>query len=293
MPTPLKRFLRITPQQLRAFEATARLLSISKAAQELSVTQPTISVQLRELAEKVGHALFTQEGNRLQLTAAGEALVRVELDISRSWQRYEQYLVDMVQKHQRSLHVGAMSGAEYFLPACIRQFESAHPDVMISLTLGSGPHVVKEFNQGRIDCLITPDALHISGLESHPVIRSRLVIIACATHRLAQHPDVLTLEQLSGERWVRTEALTPAAPSSMQMESIEAAIRCVSAGMGIAEIPVEALGSDDDHSALERFGVAALQVAGYPKEREWLMAWHRDTPAGAVAARFLQYLATR
>jgi LysR family transcriptional regulator, low CO2-responsive transcriptional regulator len=91
----LQRLLRTTPQQLRAFEATARLLSVTKAAQELHVSQPTVSVQLKELASAVGTPLFDTVGRRIQLTASGQALLETVSEVVGCWQRFESTLSDM------------------------------------------------------------------------------------------------------------------------------------------------------------------------------------------------------
>lgn len=81
--------LRATPQQLRAFEAAARLLSVTRAAEELRLSQPTVSIQLRELAEQVGLPLFEQHGKRMQLTAVGLELQDTVNEVFALWSRFE------------------------------------------------------------------------------------------------------------------------------------------------------------------------------------------------------------
>lgn len=89
------RFQRITPQQLRVFEATARLLSVTQAAKTLFVSQPTVSVQLRELSDTLGERLFETTGRKIRLTQAGETLHITVRELSGCWQRLESNLAEI------------------------------------------------------------------------------------------------------------------------------------------------------------------------------------------------------
>ena len=111
MPTPLQRLLRTSPQQLRAFEATARLLSVTQAARALHVSQPTVSVQLKQLAELVGEPLFEPAGRGLRLTRAGEALQETVREINASWQAFENRLGELRTLLKGRLKLAAVTTA--------------------------------------------------------------------------------------------------------------------------------------------------------------------------------------
>jgi DNA-binding transcriptional LysR family regulator len=104
--------LRVTPQQLRAFEATARLLSVTRAAESLHVTQPTVSVQLRELAEAVGEPLFETVGRKIRLTQAGEAMLQAVEEWGALWQRFESKLAEIHGLVRGRLRIAAVTTAE-------------------------------------------------------------------------------------------------------------------------------------------------------------------------------------
>ena len=103
---------RIPPQQLRAFEAVARLGSVTGAAAELHVTQPTVSVQLRELAAAIGEPLFEPAGRRLRLTQSGEALQQTVGEITSCWARFEARLAEIHGLLRGRLRIAAVTTAE-------------------------------------------------------------------------------------------------------------------------------------------------------------------------------------
>src|SRR5690606_11912139 len=107
-----RRLSRITPQQLRAFEVTARLLSVTSAARELHLTQPTVSVQLRELAAAVGEPLFASAGRGIRLTQAGEALQQTAGEVADCWRRSESRLAELNGLVRGSLRIAAVTTAE-------------------------------------------------------------------------------------------------------------------------------------------------------------------------------------
>ena len=154
MGTPLKRLLRITPQQLRAFDATARWQSVTRAARELHVTQPTVSVQLKEIAEAIGEPLFLPVGRGIRLTQTGELLQQSTIELTECWQRFEARMAEMHGLVRGRLRIAAVTTAEYFVPDLLGPFAEAHPGVDIELAVENRDRVVEHLQRGNYDLAV-------------------------------------------------------------------------------------------------------------------------------------------
>lgn len=302
MPTRVDRLLRISAQQLRCFEATARLLSVTRAAQELSVTQPSVSVHLRELAHAIGEPLLETSGRHLRLTPAGEALQQTVGELRGCWQRFDTRVGEIHGLMRGKLRIAAVTTAEYFVPDLLGPFASQHPGVDIELAVENRDRVVERLSRGADDLtvMMVPPA-HLP-LDSLPFVDNPLVIAAPAAHALAGRR--LKLASLSGERWLMREtgsgtrmvaenhfAQAGFAPRvAMSLGSNEAIKHAVAAGLGIAVLSQLALQAELD-AAQPR--LALLKVQGFPLRRHWSVVWRKDLPHSAAARRLVAYLTQR
>ena len=295
------RLRRITPQQLRAFEAAARLLSVTRAAESLHVTQPTVSVQLRELADAVGEPLFETVGRRIRLTQTGEALQRTVHELSDCWQRFEARLAELHGLLRGRLRIAAVTTAEYFVPDLLGPFAAAHPGVQIELVVENRDRIVERLRRGADDLAVMMFPPAEPPLERLPFLDNPLVVIAPASH-----PGVgrrLKLEELAGERWLMREAgsgtrraaqqhferLRFAPQVAMSLGSNEAIKHAVAAGLGIAVISRLAVPAGRPDPVVSA-GPVVLDVEGFPIERHWSVVWPRDQPLAPAARRFVAYL---
>ena len=297
---------RIPPQQLRAFEAVARLGSVTGAAAELHVTQPTVSVQLRELAAAIGEPLFEPAGRRLRLTQSGEALQQTVGEITSCWARFEARLAEIHGLLRGRLRIAAVTTAEYFVPDLVGPFAAAHPGVEIELAVENRDRVIERLERAEDDLavmMLPPSELP---LERVPFLDNPLVVIAPSDHRLAGRR--IRLEQLAGERWLMREpgsgtrrvaeehfaAKGFAADVAMNLGSNEAIKHAVAAGLGVAVLselvvrPPSTVATGPVPA-----GLAVLQVAGFPIRRQWSVVWRRDQSLTAAARHFVAYLQER
>ena len=298
-----RRLERIPPQQLRAFEAVARLGSVTAAAAELHVTQPTVSVQLRELSAAVGEPLFEPAGRKLRLTQAGEALQQTVGELTSCWARFDARLAEIHGLLRGRLRLAAVTTAEYFVPDLVGPFAAAHPGVEIEIAVENRDRVIERLGRAQDDLavmMLPPSELP---LERVPFLDNPLVVIAPAGHRLAGRR--VRLDQLAGERWLMREpgsgtrrvaeehfAAKGFAPNvAMSLGSNEAIKHAVAARLGVAVVsqlvvqPPTAAATGPAPS-----GLAVLQVAGFPIRRRWSVVWRRDQALTAAARRFVAYL---
>ena len=298
-----RRLERIPPQQLRAFEAVARLGSVTAAAAELHVTQPTVSVQLRELSAAVGEPLFEPAGRKLRLTQAGEALQQTVGELTSCWARFDARLAEIHGLLRGRLRLAAVTTAEYFVPDLVGPFAAAHPGVEIEIAVENRDRVIERLGRAQDDLavmMLPPSELP---LERVPFLDNPLVVIAPAGHRLAGRR--VRLDQLAGERWLMREpgsgtrrvaeehfAAKVFEPNvAMSVGSNEAIKHAVAAGLGVAVVSqLVVQPASADLAGLAPPGLTVLQVAGFPIRRRWSVVWRRDQALTAAARRFVAYL---
>jgi len=303
MQNRLRRLQRITPQQLRAFEAVARLRSMTRAARELHVTQPTVSVQMRDLVEAIGEPLFEQVGRNIRLTQAGETLQHSCAELAECWLRFDARLGEIRGLVTGRLRIAAVTTAEYFVPDLLGPFAAAHPGVDLELAIENRDRIVQRLQRGDDDLavmMLPPDDLP---LEAAPFLDNPLVVIAAAAHPLAARS--IELADLADQRWLMREAGSGTRMVTEQMfakagfvplvamslGSNEAIKHAVVAGLGIAVISRLAVASAlrpglDDGLV----GLTVLEVSGFPIQRQWSVVWRNDKSISAAARRFVAYL---
>lgn len=296
----LARFQRITPQQLRAFEASARLLSVTQAARELFVSQPTVSVQLKELAETLGESLFEQSGRQIRLTQAGELLHQTVRELAGCWQRLESELAAIRGLVRGKLKIAAVTTAEYFVPDLLGPFTKAHPGIEIELSVENRDRIVQRLSQGLDDLTVMMLPPAELDLGSQAFQTNNLIVIAPANH--PQSGKKLSLSELGAERWLMREAGSGTRKVTeqffaeqqfqpnivMSLGSNEAIKHAVAAGLGIAVLSDLAVNQPAWSSTTN--GLTILDVAGFPIVRQWYVVWRRDTPQSATAKGFINYL---
>lgn len=293
--------LRITPQQLRVFECVARLLSMTRAAEAMHLSQPTVSMQIKELAGAIGEPLFEYSGRRLRLTQAGEALQHTVAELVDCWQRFEGTLNEQRGLVRGRLRIAAVTTAEYFVPDLVGPFAAAHPGVEIELCIENRDRVVQRLQQRSDDLAVMMLPPQDLLLRRMPFLDNPLVVIARADHPRAQQS--LELQDLAGERWLMREAGSGTRlvaeqhfahaqfrpRIAMSLGSNEAIKHSVAAGLGIAVMSRLAIAPPGAPAAWAA-NLVELKVSGFPIQRRWSLVWRQDHPLPATARRFVHYL---
>jgi DNA-binding transcriptional LysR family regulator len=285
--------IRATNQQLLAFETTARLLSVTRAAAELNTSQPTVSIQLRELAESVGLPLFEQQGKRLALTEAGRELQDTVREIFASWNRFESHIAGLQGVKRGTLRLAAVTTAEYLLPQLLGPFCDAYPGIEVELAVENRRTILQRLDQDMDDLTVIMVPPEDSRLRIMPFVDNPLVVIAAAGHRRAGKK--CTLKQLQDERWLlreagsggrliveahfAQEAFTPRV--AMALGSNEAIKHAVAGGLGITVLSRHALAGSA--------GLVELQVKGFPLAGQFSFVMREGRRLSPAADAFLQF----
>ncbi len=218
----------MTLRQLRTFKAVADLSSFSLAAQQLRLSQPSVSYQVKELEEALGVPLLDRLGKRVQLTEAGTILygyARRTLDVL---DEAALALEEMRGIKRGNLRVGASTTVGvYLLPAALGAFKKLHPGLVISLEIGTRARVQEQVLRNELDLAVVGPALKDSDLAILPFLSDELVVVAPAGHRLAGKRG-LSLKDLSDQPFVMRE------PASGSRWSLEKAARKAGAKLHVA-----------------------------------------------------------
>ncbi|SMC20429.1 DNA-binding transcriptional regulator, LysR family [Andreprevotia lacus DSM 23236] len=286
-----------TFRQLRLFLALAERGSVTAAAEACHVTQPTVSMQLRELAEAAGLPLYEQIGKRLYLTAAGEALAATARTMLDEWLAFEQTLDAMKGLEQGRLRVALVSTATYFVPRLLGTFCTEHPNIDISLEILNRDGVVARLRENLDDLYIMSMPPENLDLEQHAFLPNPLVLIASDQHPLKGRQ--LQLADLAAERFILRErgsgtrlacdaffSRAPFVPQvRLELGSNEAIKQAVAGGLGLAVVSRHALAARPADDQL-----TILNVAGFPLQSRWFTLYPRGKRLSPVAAVFLEHL---
>jgi DNA-binding transcriptional LysR family regulator len=287
-----------TFRQLRLFVALAEHGSVTAAARACHVTQPTVSMQLRELADAVGLALYEKIGRQLYLTAAGEELVKTARTMVDEWAAFAQRIDAMKGLDRGHLRVAVVSTAKYFVPRMLGDFCHRHPDIDIALEILNRDGVVARMRENKDDLYIMSMPPADIDLEQHPFLRNPLVVIGPMQHPLAGGKPI-ALARLARERFILRErgsgtrlacdahfARVRFEPRvQLEIGSNEAIKQAVAAGMGIAIISAHALAP-----AVPDEQLATLPVRGFPLHSNWSLLYPRGKRLSPIAAAFLAHL---
>lgn len=290
--------INVTFRQLRVFLALAELGSISAAARASHVTQPTVSMLLRELTETIGLPLYEVIGKKVYLTAAGEELARSARAMEDEWAGFRQRIDGMKGLDRGRLRVAVVSTAKYFVPRLLGDFCALHPDIDIALEVLNRDGVVQRLRENRDDLYIMSMPPPDLDLVTQDFLPNPLVVFASRQHALAG-AGRMPLASLTDERFILREAGSGTRLACdaffqqqgfrprvrMELGSNEAIKQAVAGNMGLAVLSRHAIGE-----ALTESGLAILDVEGFPIHASWYIVYPRGKRLSPSAAAFLQQL---
>jgi len=289
---------RLTLRQIQVFLSVCRLNSYSKAAEELALTQPAVSAQIRQLEELIGEPLLDYLGKQLYLTPAGEALRRAGRDLLQRLVSLEMELSELHGVMQGTLNLAVESSAQYFMPGEIASFCAQHKAVSVELEVINHSEALRRLADNRDDLVVMGLVPEDRALTFIPFRDNEMVAVAAPTHALRGRRAVALL-RLAEETLLVREAGSGTRKAfdqycqrqqvifrqRQQLGSLEAVKRGVVAGLGVAVLPREAVAVELAEGAL-----AELDIKGMPLRHSWCAVHPRGKNLTPVAAAFLRYL---
>jgi DNA-binding transcriptional LysR family regulator len=294
----IRRFLRhgLLPQ-LAVFQTVARLGSFTRAADELFIAQPTVSIQMKKLSETLGVPLFEQSGKKPILTDAGRELAAACKDIFERLERIEERLTGLRDLEHGRLRIASTSFGKYFVPRLLARFCEQHPNIEVGLHIDN-LRSLRQRIQDKSDDLYVMSALPQDlELVAHPVLETPIRVYAPAGHPLAQQRRI-AFADLAQEHFLlreagastrrivqaRSEAHDIGLRVRMELGSDEAVKQSVMAGLGIALLPQTLVDAEGGNA------LCPLDVEGFPVMQTWHLAYERDKTLPKVATAFIEFV---
>ncbi|MEM9979645.1 MAG: LysR substrate-binding domain-containing protein, partial [Cyanobacteria bacterium P01_D01_bin.2] len=193
-----------TLHQLKVFEATARHGSFTRAAEELYLTQPTVSIQVKQLTKAVGLPLFEQIGKRLYLTQAGRKLLETCQEIFQGLDQFEMSIADLKGMKQGKLSLAVITTAKYFVPRLLGPFCKRYPGIDISLKVTNHQNIQERMLNNRDDLFIFSQLPSQPDLKTYPFLDNPLIVLAPVDHPLAGKSNI-PIEALNNEPFIMRE----------------------------------------------------------------------------------------
>lgn len=287
----------ITQRQLETFATVARLGSFSRAAETLHLTQPAVSIQIKQLSASIGLPLFEQIGRDVRLTAAGEELQATVRALDDEWARFDSAIGALWGMHSGRLRVALVTTAKYFLPRMLGAFCRRHPHIDVQLEITNRAGVLARMRGNEDDIYIMSLPPNDLDIVVRPFLDNPLVVIAPLGHPAAERS--CTLEELSGESFLLREPgsgsraaidrhlqkLDRSLQVRLTVASNEAIRDLVASGLGLSILSRHSFAADpaDD-------GICILDVEHFPVQQPWSIVHLKNKVLSLAAQAFIAEL---
>jgi DNA-binding transcriptional LysR family regulator len=289
---------RTTLRQIRIFEAAARHLHFGRTAAEMHLSQPAISIQLKQLEGDIGLPLFEQMGRRMHLTGAGAELVTHARAILARLRDAEEAVESLKGADAGELHIASTTTAEYFVPRLLAEFRRRHPGLKVRLAVRNREHVVRDLAENTVDLVVMGQAPRELDTIAVCFARNPLGIIAAPDHPLAKKRRIrlaelgedsfLIRERGSGTRDAMERAFSAQKfqpTETVEIGSNETIKQAVMAGMGVSFLSLNTVGLE-----LATHRLVVLAVSGMPVMRNWYVIHRERKRLSPSATAFKSYL---
>jgi DNA-binding transcriptional LysR family regulator len=288
----------LTLRQLKVFEAVARHLNYTRAAEELHLTQPAVSMQVKQLEDSLGVALFEQLGKRVHLTEAGTEVLGYARTITQHLDELEGVLNRMKGLGGGRLRISVATTANYFIPTLLGTFSRRYPDVTVTLDVTNRETLLRQLAENTVDLVVMGQPPDEADVEAEAFMDNPLVIVAPTDHPLArkkkiplsrlQEETFLVRESGSGTRIAMERFFNERKmkfKTGMEVGSNEAIKQSVQAGLGLGLLSRATI---EQELTLKR--LVELDVADFPIMRHWFVVHRRGKRLSAAAEAFKKFV---
>jgi DNA-binding transcriptional LysR family regulator len=287
-----------TLHQLRIFLAVARHNSFARAAEELHLSPPTLSLQVKQLSETVGQPLFEQLGKKIFLTATGQTLADACADIETRMERLSQDLAALQGVERGSLKLAILTTVKYTVPKLLGGFCAAHPGIEVAMLVGNRENLLQRLAANQDDLYIMGQPPESMDVVSENFADNPLVLVAPPDHplvgkkkiapsRLKNEPFILrepgSGTRLTAEKFFASQGVT--LKNRLEVGSNEAIKQTVAGGLGLAVLSATTVVSE-----LALGELVLLDVVGFPLIRRWHVVYPRGKRLSAAALAFKDWL---
>ena len=286
-----------TLHQLQILEAIAKHGSFTRAAEELELTQPTVSQQIKRLTQIIGIPLFEQLGKQIYLTAAGTQVLAASATISEKFAELEIAIDELKGLKQGRINLVASTTAKYFVPRLLGTFRRKHAEIELALHITNQEGVLARLARNQDDLYFTGRPPSDLDIELRPILANPLVVVAPSNHPLAGKTNI-ALKELATEPFIFREAGSGtravvehflaenrvAVDVVIELSSNEAIKQAIAGGLGISVLSQHSLDLETQNGLL-----TILNVEGFPIQRHWYVIYPTGKQLSVAAQTFLDF----
>ena len=290
--------MNITLRQLKVFERVARRLSFTRAAEELFLTQPAVSMQIKQFEDAIGLPLFERLGKKIYLTQAGEELYQLSRTIARELDEAEQIIEELKGTESGRLNVSVANTVHYFAIRLLAEFCRRHPKVRVSFKVTNRKGLLQNLEDNEADLLLMGQPPDSQDLVAESFLTNPLVIISPPGHPLAGQKNI-DLREFTHETFIMREIGSGTRNSverflaergvhltvSMEMNTNGAIKQGVEEGLGLGIVSIHTLERE-----LEGGRLVVLDAESFPILRQWFIVHRAGKRLSAIATEFADFV---
>ncbi|MDZ7716383.1 MAG: LysR family transcriptional regulator [Balneolaceae bacterium] len=290
--------MHFTLHQLYVFGMVARQKSMTEAARQLHMTQPAVSIQIKQLQEAVGIPLVEIVGRKLYLTEAGEKLYKAYQTVDQELELFDADISQLKGGLKGTLTISSASTAKYFLPYLLGEFRNRYPQVDIALKVTNRNEVLRHLSQNQYDLAVLTQLPDDNTTTEIPFLDNPLVIGAPYNHPLSKEKDI-TVDQLkeqpfiyrekgSGTRMVMENYLKEKGidkKPTMELSTNEAVKQAIRAGIGLSIVSKLSLANEVTLNQ-----ISVLDIPDFPITTQWHIIYRNNKKLTPVTKNFISFL---
>ena len=290
--------MHITIRQLQVFESVARHLSYTRAAEELHLTQPAVSMQIRQLEQAVGLALFEQIGKKIYQTRAGELMLGHALTIQEHLELAKREIDELKGVDSGRLSIGVVSTVNYFAARLLAAFSRKHPNVEIRLDVTNRETLLRKLESNEPDLVLMGQPPNNLDVNASDFMDNPLLLVAAPDHSMAKMKNI-SLDSLIDETFVVREPGSGTRlamerffldhdfkpKSTVEMAGNEVIKQAIEVGLGLSILSAHTIELE-----LSAGRLITLDVIGIPIVRRWYVAHRTGKRLTPTALSFKQFV---
>ncbi|VAW74175.1 RuBisCO operon transcriptional regulator CbbR [hydrothermal vent metagenome] len=290
--------MHVTLRQIQVFEAVASKLNYTRASEELHLSQPAVSMQIKQLEKTVGINLFEKIGKKVTLTEAGRELHHYARQIQNLLGEASEVLEALKGVRRGHLSLSVASTANYFATNLLANFKRQYPETTFNLDVTNRKILLSQLEHNETDIVVMGRPPIEAELIAEPFMENPLVVIAPNSHPL-RHNSHLAFDDLQNETFVVRELGSGTRiameqfftengmelKTGIEMNSNEAIKQAVEAGLGLGIVSIHTLSLE-----LAANKLCLLDVKGFPVLRHWYLVHRADKRLSAIMIAFKEFV---
>ena len=291
--------MNITIRQLKVFLEVSTQKNFTQAAKHLHLTQPAVSMQIKQLEEVVGTSLLIKSGRKIHLTDAGHEMLHLSRNILQQIDQTEQHLKQITEGHQGRLKLVVASTVSAVATKLLASFNELHPDMHISFDVTNREGLIEQLENSAADIVLMGQPPENLNLFTVAFMDNPLVVISSPKHPLAKQHKIASVSQLLEHGFVVREAGSGTRMAmerffnehnkrlntNMEMNSNDAIKQSVEAGLGLGVASIHTL----EHELKEE-RLKIIDAEGFPLLRSWYLVQRKDKRLSPLAEKFRDYV---